>query len=901
MPVHSVSEILRDSGCLDFVRQDAKRAAAELERLRPDAFALLTEEARESLRDRCAERLGILYEQALAEDVRGRMLRSDPVHAIVLSRRSIEPARKAAAELAEAGDIGGRLHERYRLLEEYEERIRKNFIDSYVEFFDALWAKREEIGAHLPGGRTFGKILSLTAGGADLHRHGRSVTGIRTDAGTVYYKPHDCGLDALYHEIVSRWFSDCTAAADVVEGSGFAFVTCLKREPVMTEEGLSDYYRNFGILSALFHGLGSCDMHRENLMACGVRPSAFDIETLTAPIPKAASGDLPSLDEDMLNSVLRIGILPRRSYRMPLFSPLNAAGDSIVSLPEYDGRHFTVEGFEQRFLDGFREGYRRLCGVRGEVMKLLGERKDVTVRCLLNHTSFYAQIRRMLLRPEYLSDRREREKVLHRLCVPFEQSGREADRRIVDHERVCLLQMDIPYFCAALDGTDLCGETTAETIVPGFFRSSAMQTAIRRLNGLSAAELRFEESVIREAFAQAPLDVPTEREREPLTETCIQRREAREIAASVFRRLRDTMLQNPDGGILWSSAVPKLRGMRTCGAMTTVADAGAYCASILLSATMCERHHEAAELAARCAGRLREFIVRLETAEQPPAAGSLPVGLCCGLGGVLSACVRMARAGIPEAREAAESLLRVIEKRRAYQSGNLTAAEGAAGLLSALADLEGSSADACIRESAERIMAGVGKPLSPHEEAGIGAALAAAYGRLRDRRCAERALEAFSRVRDVYDPALSGWVDSETDLRWLAKRGPHAPGIAMAAGDAAIWLAGFDGADALTELRKMAMESLTRETGLFRSDTLDEGNALAVLCLTRAGQTKRAGRILKSMRRRAGRLGCYTVTDPGIRSFFEPSFRLGTLGVGHAAIAWLDAAEKETGPFSQHR
>ncbi len=50
----------------------------------------------------------------------------------------------AAAGLASAGDVSGRLHERYALLEEYEERMRKNFTDNFVEFFDALWAKRKQ-------------------------------------------------------------------------------------------------------------------------------------------------------------------------------------------------------------------------------------------------------------------------------------------------------------------------------------------------------------------------------------------------------------------------------------------------------------------------------------------------------------------------------------------------------------------------------------------------------------------------------------------------------------------------------------------------------------------------------------------------------------------------------------
>ena len=896
IPLHRVSDILWNSGCLDFVREGAELAAAELEQLRPDAFAMLSEEARESLRKSYRERFEILYYQALTEDVREQMNRFDPIHSMIISRKSIEPARKAAEALAEQGGIDERLHERYPLLKEYEERIHANYIGSYLDFFDALTAKKDEIGARLLDGKAFSQVQRLSAGGADLHRHGRSVMGVWTDAGTVYYKPHDCGLDALYHEIVRRWFSDCTVAADVVEGDGFAFVTCLKQEPVKTEKGLSDYFRNFGILTALFHGLGSCDMHQENVMACGLRPSAIDIETLLIPARRGPAKGVPQQPQamDMIDSVMRIGVLPRRTYRMPVLSPLYTASDSVVSLPEYDGKRYTVEGYEQQFSEGFQEGYRRLRGVREDVKELIGLQKDATVRCLLQNTSYYDQIRRIMLRPEYLSDKSEREKVFHRLCVPYEQNGSKIDREIVDYERSCLLQVDIPYFCTTLNGVDLCGETTAQTISMGYFRGSAMQTVTERLNGLSVAEQHYEEGVIREAFAQAPLDAPRETETEPISEKPITQEDARRIAASIFRLLQSTVLHSPDGKLLWSSTAPQLKGVRTCGPTSAIADAGAYCAAMLCSDAMCAQHDEAMELATQCACRLGEIFGQWEAMEQPQIAGTLPAGLFGGLGGILFACDQMALADVPGACEASETLLHLIEKCKVYQSRDLTVAGGTAGLLLAISAPEGEARTALIRECVEWMISESGKtPVAPRDDAEIGAALAAAYARLKDQRCAETAMEAFSRVRRAYDPKLSGWPDSREKLQWLADRGPYAACIALSADAAAKRLTGLDGADALTELRELALESLTRETALFHSDTLDEGNALAVFCLIRAGQTERAGRVLEAMRRRAERLGSYTVTDPGIRSFFDPSLRMGSPGVGCAAIVWLDTMEKE--------
>lgn len=885
IPPHRVLSILTESGCLDFVKESAARAVKELETLRPWAAAILSEEARACLRESYRERFELLYYQALTEDVRERMNRFDPINSMMISRRSIEPAQRAAASLAADGGIEERLHRRFPLLLAYEEQVKANYLSSYLDFFDALAAHGGEIAARLLGGRPFSTILRLSAGGADLHRHGRSVMGVWTEAGVFYYKPHDCGLDQLYHEIVENWFSDCTVAADVVEGRGCAFVTCLKQAPLAREAEKKDYFRNFGVLTALFHGLGSCDMHQENVMACGARPSAIDIETLLIPLRTAPNQGLVQ-SAQALDSVMRIGVLPRRRYRMPLLSPLYTMSQSVVSLPEYDGARFTVEGCETDFRAGFAEGYARLLGVRGRIIELLAARREATVRCLIQNTSFYDQIRRILFRPEYLTDEKTREQVFHRLYVPYEQAGVAVNQAMMDHERACLLQADIPYYCAKLSGLDLCGENTDEIIVPGYFQRSAAGTATARLEALSEADLRYEDGIIRDAFAQAPVDEPREKEREPLAEAAIAPEDARQIAAACLDTLEKTMLRDPDGNPFWTSTTAQLRGVRTCGTASVSADVGAFCAAILVSRSLEALHDAARALAALCAARLLAFADNWAARQDE----TLPAGWYGGLGGLLFACDKLSGVGIPEAERAAERFTRLIEARKVYKSRSRTVSEGTAGLLLALA--RDPSRIAPIRACAELLLAPVEKALLPRDEAGIGAALAAAYAATGEEAYAREAISALSRVKDAYDPALGGWPDGSQSLSWLAGRGPHGALIALSAKASAEKLRGFRGAELAVALRDLALGSLLRETALLENDTLDEGNALTVLCLTRLGKTEIAGRTLEAMRRRAARQGCYRVTQPGIRSFFDPALSLGTLGVGYAAIAWLNQEER---------
>lgn len=311
----------------------------------------------------------------------------------------------------------------------------------------------------------------------------------------------------------------------------------------------------------------------------------------------------------------------------------------------------------------------------------------LSVACCRTHLN-YDQIRRILLRPEYLSDIAEREKVFRR-CVPYEQAGRKMNPALLAYERSCLLRTDIPYYCTALESRDLCGETTGRIIVPGNFPQSALQTVTQRLNQLSKAELSYEDGVICDAFAQAPLDAPREENREPVAKEPLSTENAREMADSIFRALRDTMRRDADGNIQWSSPIPQLRGVRTCGAVSVIADAGAYCAAMLRSAAMRAQHNDAMELAAQCARRLRAAIGEWESMEQGGIAGTLPPGWYGGLGGILSSCDAMARVGIPEARKTVESLIRLIESRNISHRESLTVSEGTAGLLLALAAEDG--------------------------------------------------------------------------------------------------------------------------------------------------------------------------------------------------------------------
>ena len=74
------------------------------------------------------------------------------------------------------------------------------------------------------------------------------------------------------------------------------------------------------------------------------------------------------------------------------------------------------------------------------------------------------------------------------------------------------------------------------------------------------------------------------------------------------------------------------------------------------------------------------------------------------------------------------------------------------------------------------------------------------------------------------------------------------------------------------------------EKTVLRSDTLDEGNALAVTALLKAGEYEPAGMIIEAMRMRAEKNGSYRVTEQGMRSYSDLSLIHGTVGCAAAKI-----------------
>ncbi len=915
-----IAEVLRESRCMDFLRQDAKETLGSIRKAVPGAAAFLSEEAEKCLEQNYFDRMETLFQQALWTEIRGDTGYADPV-GMILGKPREKAARNAAEALYQraSGEIEAFLAGKYPLLGEYKNKIRQNYTDSIREFLQAFADRREEISRRFFGGKKIHWILKLSAGGSDVHRNGRCVLAVVTDAGTVYYKPHDCGIDSLYHEIVAAWFSDCTAAADVVEGKGYAFVSCLEHEPVNTEEDIASYYRNFGMLSALFHGLGSTDMHQENIIACGAKPACADVETILCP------GLVPDSEESrserrgdrlyLESSLIRTAVLPVRDFQAPLFSPLYGGEDgSFACLPVLEGKPVPVTGYEENFIQGFGEGYARVLRHREEILEIIGSRREAALRSVLKNTRYYCLIRDMLYQPKYLKDTETRLEIREKLRRTNKSPDEKVSQKMTQYEWDCLLNGDIPYYCSAIDGRDLCGASPEMVVCPNFFRSSPQETAKRFLSRLSGEEKRFETELIRFFFRHAPVD-EQETDRNKTEIRVGERIDADRLEAEIsgiLKELRGDLIHTPDGEPFWLSTSVFMNAMTDCGNLTCLADAAQFCAGIMRSGLPAELRREAADLAGMIVRRMEEELGSWEKlgegAEDLQAV--IPPGRDTGFGGLLQACRGMNRAGIRAADSLCARLTDLVFVWNMPQSPRSSAAEGTAGLLLGLSALPATEkADAGIRLCAERLLESESAAADfPRGLAGTGAALCAAYSRFGEDRYGESALAAFERILSEYDSQINGWRDGSIQPKWLAPKEPCEAGIYLASAFALDCLScahegrGKDPAGSGVCARLMekarsaaeiSLECLMKRDRLLQTDTLDQGNALWILALLRAGETEKANGVLSAMLRRKKEKGTFIVNPPGIRSTFDASFWMGSVGIGFMMTFFSDAGSEK--------
>ena len=857
---------------MGFLASEAREVLEAVIGARPDYRFVIQEQAKRDMAEGVRRRLAALYGDAVARrQLRGRA-----------------PVRS-----------GAELFEELPMLSAFDQAIKRNSKESLLEFLDNVQAHRDETSNRFFGGAPITSIESLTGMTGDAHNHGRRVFGVRTNVGTFYYKPHDCRIEAMYHELAGRFFSDCTAAADCVLGDGCGFIPEIVAAPLESMDALHDYYRNVGKLTALLHGIGGWDIHHENIVPCKELPVAVDLETVLAPQerPRDRMGEARSRHKakgPVVSDVRNTGILPIYIAKVGLISPLHPFRGDDSFLPFVDDRHYSIEGHEEDFIAGFEEGYRRVLANTGEIKALLASYKDAQVRFARFNTAYYAHLLGCLFRETNLRSREAQERVLEKLEVPYRARGLGEEPAVVAHERRCLLEGDIPYFCTTLDGTALCGFTPKEVIREEYMEWSAMGRALRSLDRLGEADLIYERDIARQTLRMSPTSEDEEKGMHPLSSQVPQKELVANVLVAVARDIEGGVVYAPDGTLCWPSVIPFVYGYsRMCGNEVLAADAGRCLAWIKATGVASKNAEQLEYLIRTCTNSVAGMVSEWEEEDASYLRLTRPLNVSLGIGAVVLACDDMARAGISEAAAIFRRLIGLLDKGEFYAAEK---AEGMEELLCALARsrTEASEKTHLMKRLGERLL-----EEASATEGGViflasrGLAFASAFRLTGDGRFSEAAGKDFSEVVSRFDERLLGWPDESSPVPWLASRGTQAARLLICGMSACEMLAGRAGRAHAHTLVRLSRDALLSEDALWYDDSLRHGNSLAVVALMQAARElndpacwERAESILAAMLERREHKGAFTIYPKNVRSPFDASFAFGTTGIAAALAAW---------------
>lgn len=397
-------------------------------------------------------RLRYICEDVFKTEKNALIVEENPFMAIDPGLATAEMKAKASEklllELERTG--GGRVFEKYPLLRGLLDSRTENYIQVCRELFERLRRDRSEICRRFFAGEDFGLVTEIKGDSGDLHFHGRSTCIIVTERGRFVYKPHDCGIDARFRELIGRGFSDMIRSPDCIEGEGYGWCEYVTPCEVGSKAGAARFYRRFGGACALMQALGGSDLHSENWICSGEFPVLVDVETALSPVPriyndKSVFPELVTEEENFLydvnHSLMPSSLLPARTGGREM-SVLLDDSDYTSCEPVLSGKKLTVRGFEEEFLKGFSEGYDRCIEQSGELLRGLESFSGVTVRKLMRNTDSYAKLLKKLYSAAALRSG-DRRAAVERLGDFFRLHGAEHMLPIARWEGECLLEGDI--------------------------------------------------------------------------------------------------------------------------------------------------------------------------------------------------------------------------------------------------------------------------------------------------------------------------------------------------------------------------------------------------------------------------------------------------------------------------
>lgn len=420
----------------------------------------------------------------------------------------------------------------------------EHWLSFSAEFLERLSADWNEIAGLFNVDPENTLLTEAQAGAGDTHRRGRSVLIARFNDGfQLVYKPRSIAVDEHFQEFI-KWANDKGAnpqlrTLKVLNRGSHGWLEFVQTAACRSREEVARFYERQGECLAILYVLQATDFHFENLLACGEHPILVDLEALFHPWLRpidVKQPDVRMVAEAKVRSVLRVGLLPRRTGAHGDYIGIDLSGlggtpgqttenilqwvgegtDEMAAVkqpfrmpgsrnrPTIDGAEIDVRQYTGPIISGFMRMYDVLRSHRDE---LLSERGPLArfaqdeIRVVARATRGYGVLLSQSLHPDYLHDALDWERLLDRLWSGVEDNSYLL--RLLTAERRDLIEGDIPIFTTQPTSIDIFNSSGER--IDHFFAKSGMDLSRETVAGLSDDDLRRQTWFIRASIATLDL------------------------------------------------------------------------------------------------------------------------------------------------------------------------------------------------------------------------------------------------------------------------------------------------------------------------------------------------------------------------------------------------------------
>lgn len=398
-----------------------------------------------------------------------------------------------------------------------------------LEFLSRLCADWPALRSLLSPEVDPGQLAALDGAVGDRHRGGRSVLIAGFDSGLrLVYKPRSMSVDVHFQQLL-EWLNRRGAQPPfrtlrILDRETYGWVEFVAAQSCTSLEAIQRFYQRQGAYLALLYVLEATDFHFENLIAAGEQPVLIDLESLFHPRP--GDQDLSQtellLSDALLHSVLRVGLLPQRSWSNAESEGVDLSGLGAIAgqlspnaMPYWEGggtdemrlarKRMAMRGGQNRpllngaevelldFADQIVAGcttmYRLLLRERDALLAPDGPLAAFAadeIRIIVRPTHSYALLLGESYHPDLLRSALDRDRHFDRLWVGVDR--RPYLMRLIPSERADLHRGDIPMFTSRPDSSDVWS-STAERLA-GFFDTTGLGLVRQRLSSLSEEDLK---------------------------------------------------------------------------------------------------------------------------------------------------------------------------------------------------------------------------------------------------------------------------------------------------------------------------------------------------------------------------------------------------------------------------